>query len=941
MTNPLAKIEDSLQTTKIQTSQEPKIQEKEITPTETVNLTLGFVLEDKLCRAYFQQYLREQFSYENMGFYYAVQKYRHLETDEMRNSFGKKMFDTYISTESMQEININSEMKKKINQTIENEGYTKTLFDESMDHIMGILETHSFPRFKQSQHYELLLKDLELIQTGKTPHGPETQRDQAFNSIYTMKQQLSSKLNDYAQEFETLDPNENSQQENTVMKEIRRIYVQIRDVEMAIAKDLQKKQTQWNYEQILSDVFKNASQQYYKIYSQYFKIFTQIEPNIESLVDQKHPNNAFKRITKKYLCDIKCVLSLPIDELMKFENLLFKLVESTSEDHPDIHELKQFTQEFHEFVLFSAQERVLQSKIVESNLYLFKNRKLLKEGIGKIIKYAQDPSLNGVSFQLLLFEDCLCWAVSETRDQSTPTEDQETAKKIKFIVDEILPINLVWIKQGIESLKFLGESVFQITSPGIELAVSIPGTSEWITEIAAVVAKSCGLDSRDVFSSPERKGTFYQPDRSRYIGTLKDGKFHGDAKIIYPNGSVFEGNFVENIKSGPAKLTFPTGDILTANWENDFPSGLAKITYKSGTVISGNYSDGFISGPGKILFCDGSVYEGDFDKNKMNGKGTLIYSNGDKYQGEFKNNFRHGQGEFHERDNQIYNGDWAYDKREGNGKQIYSNGNVYDGGWRKDLPHGKGIYISKTGSKYAGHWNLGQKSGFGRLDYSETKYYEGEWVENLKSGKGILYNGTIHFNGEWDDDLPNGFGTLTIFPDSKQEKSKENEKENENENENENQNENNQNENQNENQNQNQNENQNENNQNQKENQNKNKKPPIDISKDFYIQKVLGNFKNGFPDGDNITIEIRNKLKIRAQMKMGKLNQNCTITFWNGTQIEAYFKLDTLDITKPISFLIPRELDKIFAIDQQNETKAPPGISFWLLPPKDPLLNLI
>ena len=41
------------------------------------------------------------------------------------------------------------------------------------------------------------------------------------------------------------------------------------------------------------------------------------------------------------------------------------------------------------------------------------------------------------------------------------------------------------------------------------------------------------------------KGIFDWKDGSKYEGEMKDGWYHGNGKFIYPNGVVYEGEFVK------------------------------------------------------------------------------------------------------------------------------------------------------------------------------------------------------------------------------------------------------------------------------------------------------------------------------------------------------------------------------------------------------------
>lgn len=98
----------------------------------------------------------------------------------------------------------------------------------------------------------------------------------------------------------------------------------------------------------------------------------------------------------------------------------------------------------------------------------------------------------------------------------------------------------------------------------------------------------------------------------RYDGeTNAEGKKHGKGKIIYLDGSMFDGNFVEDHKEG-------YGEYFTK-----------EVTYK-----------------------------GEWQNGLKNGKGTLYFPNGDRVSTTFKNDKKHGNGIYITADGKIY--DYVY-----------------------------------------------------------------------------------------------------------------------------------------------------------------------------------------------------------------------------------------------------------------------------------------
>ena len=77
-----------------------------------------------------------------------------------------------------------------------------------------------------------------------------------------------------------------------------------------------------------------------------------------------------------------------------------------------------------------------------------------------------------------------------------------------------------------------------------------------------------------------------------YEGEWKADYCHGQGKITYIDGSVYEGNFVENRKVGNGKMQFaPTDEFLAkydGDWKGDAEDGQGKLTFKDGTTYSGD-----------------------------------------------------------------------------------------------------------------------------------------------------------------------------------------------------------------------------------------------------------------------------------------------------------------------------------------------------------------
>ena len=68
------------------------------------------------------------------------------------------------------------------------------------------------------------------------------------------------------------------------------------------------------------------------------------------------------------------------------------------------------------------------------------------------------------------------------------------------------------------------------------------------------------------------------------------------------------------------------------------------FTFADGSVYEGEYVGNVRSGKGKMTYADGAVYEGSWEGGKRAGSGVYTYSNGDVYRGEWADDVKQGEG---------------------------------------------------------------------------------------------------------------------------------------------------------------------------------------------------------------------------------------------------------------------------------------------------------
>ena len=121
-------------------------------------------------------------------------------------------------------------------------------------------------------------------------------------------------------------------------------------------------------------------------------------------------------------------------------------------------------------------------------------------------------------------------------------------------------------------------------------------------------------------SSCNKKGDWNYCQGGRKFKILDKDK--NIMKIIYSDGSSYEGIIKDRLKHGTGLFKWKNGDFYNGNWENDNLNGIGTFNFASGDKYIGNYVDGLRHGYGNYTFADGTVLEGIFEKGKFKHKKT-------------------------------------------------------------------------------------------------------------------------------------------------------------------------------------------------------------------------------------------------------------------------------------------------------------------------------
>jgi hypothetical protein len=246
-------------------------------------------------------------------------------------------------------------------------------------------------------------------------------------------------------------------------------------------------------------------------------------------------------------------------------------------------------------------------------------------------------------------------------------------------------------------------------------------------------------------------GTYRYSATSKYTGQFQNGQRHGQGKMTYPDGNVYEGSFFMGKKQGTEGSMFyaASGDRYIGPWKNDQPNG-----------------------QGVYYFASKERYEGSFVNGVFEGEGTMYYPDGAYYAGEWSNNKKHGRGVFHYSDGAEKHGQWEMgkpvaspDRITRNSTEKVENEPVQDQ-ISDDSPR-EAVESVAAKPDLAGLRNCGAtycRSGKGYYRYPEGSIWVGEFKNGVPQGKGICYyaNGD-RYEGEWENNKPNGEGVMRFL----------------------------------------------------------------------------------------------------------------------------------------------------------------------------------
>ncbi|OWK60920.1 Regulator of G-protein signaling 1 [Lonchura striata] len=106
----------------------------------------------------FREFLKSEFSEENIEFWLACEDYKKTKSDHLHGK-AEKIYEEFVQSDAIKQINIDYQMREATAKKAQDP--THTSFDEAQKTVYILMERDSYPRFLKSKSYLNLLNQLQ------------------------------------------------------------------------------------------------------------------------------------------------------------------------------------------------------------------------------------------------------------------------------------------------------------------------------------------------------------------------------------------------------------------------------------------------------------------------------------------------------------------------------------------------------------------------------------------------------------------------------------------------------------------------------------------------------------------------------------------------------------------------------------------------------------
>ncbi|XP_008293753.1 regulator of G-protein signaling 21-like [Stegastes partitus] len=117
------------------------------------------LLECKTGQLVFEDFLRTQYSEENLLFWLACEDYKKTTSVTEMTVAAKRIYAEFVQVDAPRQINIDCVTREEISENISQPG--PNCFDRAQKLIYGLMENDCYPRFLKSEIYQAHLEQAE------------------------------------------------------------------------------------------------------------------------------------------------------------------------------------------------------------------------------------------------------------------------------------------------------------------------------------------------------------------------------------------------------------------------------------------------------------------------------------------------------------------------------------------------------------------------------------------------------------------------------------------------------------------------------------------------------------------------------------------------------------------------------------------------------------
>ena len=229
-------------------------------------------------------------------------------------------------------------------------------------------------------------------------------------------------------------------------------------------------------------------------------------------------------------------------------------------------------------------------------------------------------------------------------------------------------------------------------------------------------------------------GTVYYTDGSRYQGNWEHRYPHGEGVKVFKDGTTWKGMWEQgrpvneegDLVSDLAEKGETGDDIQSGCIEGDCDDGTGTYAYPDGSIYEGQFLGGKPNGRGDFTYPDKERYVGNFKSGLPHGNGILHRPDGKQTVGAWR------EGEYigNPRIDYGREGCISGDCKNGRGVYVYKGSTAkFTGTFKNGMPHGEGVAFYANGERYEGDWAAGSFHGTGTLSLMDGTEVTGKWDE--------------------------------------------------------------------------------------------------------------------------------------------------------------------------------------------------------------------